>query len=247
MTEETVREHVHVQEGQIVMPFYLVCDVSASMTYEMSALNEGIRKLRRAIVAQPQVDDVAQIGVITFSDGAQVALELSTMSEEDMPPLSAHNSTNYGAAFRLLAQTIEKDIARLKAQRLRVYRPCAFFLTDGEPTDSTWFQTFNSTLTYDKAADTGMKGHPMFIPFGFRDARDDVLSKLAYPPEKSRWFHAKTHSVEEALEGILHLIMNSVVSSARSARTPSPTIAVPAPSPADGITSGSSQYNSQWV
>ena len=28
MSEETVRERADVDEGQIVMPFYLVCDVS---------------------------------------------------------------------------------------------------------------------------------------------------------------------------------------------------------------------------
>src|ERR1700728_2057767 len=148
MTEETVRERSEVEEGQIIMPFYLVCDVSASMSGDMPALNEGIRRLRRAIVAQPQVDDVAQIGIITFSTTAQVVLPLSQMSEEQMPTLSAQASTHYGSAFRLLAQTIEQDIARLKAQRLKVYRPCAFFLTDGLPTDGSWLQTFTSTLTY---------------------------------------------------------------------------------------------------
>jgi uncharacterized protein YegL len=245
--EETVRERVGVQEGQVVMPFYLVCDVSASMTYDMPALNEGIRKLRRAIVAQPQVDDIAQIGIITFSDYAQVALPLSQLSEGSMPSLRAQNSTNYGSAFRLLAQTVEKDIAALKARRLRVYRPCAFFLTDGEPTDSSWFQTFQSTLTYDKVARTGMKGHPVFIPFGFRDAREDVLSKLAYPPERGKWFHTRTHNIEEALTGILDVIMTSVISSGLSGGAGKPMLALQTPGPATGITSGGSQYDSEWA
>jgi uncharacterized protein YegL len=186
MTEETVRERSHAEEGQIVMPFYLVCDVSGSMSRDMQALNEGIRKLRRAIVAQPQVDDVAQLSIITFSTNAQVVLPLGRMSEEQMPTLSAQATTNYGAAFTLLAQTIQQDIARLKAQKLKVYRPCAYFLTDGLPTDRTWLQTFTSTLTYDQARGSGMKGHPLFIPFGFRDASEDVLNKLAYPPDKGQ-------------------------------------------------------------
>ena len=32
MSEEQVKESAAVEPGQIVMPFYLVCDVSASMT-----------------------------------------------------------------------------------------------------------------------------------------------------------------------------------------------------------------------
>lgn len=245
MTEETVRERSHAEEGQIVMPFYLVCDVSGSMSRDMQALNEGIRKLRRAIVAQPQVDDVAQLSIITFSTNAQVVLPLGRMSEEQMPTLSAQSTTNYGAAFTLLAQTIQQDIARLKAQKLKVYRPCAYFLTDGLPTDRTWLQTFTSTLTYDQASGSGMKGHPLFIPFGFRDASEDVLNKLAYPPAKGQWFHVKTHNIEDALNNILHMIMNSVISSGLSVTAGSPNIAIPtAPS---GVQSGPSQYNSQWV
>jgi uncharacterized protein YegL len=245
MTEETVRERSDVEEGQIVMPFYLVCDVSGSMSRDMQALNEGIRRLRRAIVAQPQVDDVAQIGIIAFSTNAQVVLPLGRMSEEQMPTLSAQATTNYGAAFTLLAQTIQQDIAQLKGRKLQVYRPCAYFLTDGLPTDRTWLQTFSSTLTYDKANGTGMKGHPLFIPFGFRDASEDVLNKLAYPPEKGQWFHVKTHNIEDALNNILHMIMNSVISSGLSVTAGSPNIAIPT-APA-GVQSGPSQYNSQWV
>jgi uncharacterized protein YegL len=247
MEMEMVRERADVEEGQVIMPFYLICDVSSSMTGDMPTLNEGIRKLRRAIVAQPQVDDVAQIGIITFSTSAQVVLPLSQMSEEQMPTLRASGSTNYGSAFQLLAQTIQRDIAQLKAQRLKVYRPCAFFLTDGQPTDSSWLQTFTASLTYNKDKGTGMKGHPLFIPFGFRSASEDVLNKLAYPPDKGKWFHAKTHNIEEALNGILNVIMNSVISSGLSVPAGAPTTAVQAPNPSSGITSGASKYDSQWV
>jgi uncharacterized protein YegL len=247
MSEETVAERAGMEEGQTVMPFYLVCDVSGSMSGDMPALNEGIRKLRRAIAAQPNVDDVAQVGIITFSTNAQVALALGRMSEEQMPTLRAQATTDYGAAFRLLAQTITQDIARLKVQRLKIYRPCAFFLTDGLPTDSSWLQTFTNTLTFDKASGSGMKGHPLFIPFGFRDASEDVLKKLAYPPDKGKWFHTKTHNIDEALTGILGVIMNSVISSGLSASAGQPTIALATPPLNSGIQSGPSQYDSQWV
>lgn len=248
MTEDVVKEHAMVTEGQLVMPFYLVCDVSWSMTGDMPKLNEGIRKLRGAIVAQPQVDDVAQIGVITFSSDATVVLPLSQLSEEGaMPTLQAQGGTNYGAAFTLLAQTIDQDIKNLKATGYKVYRPCAFFLTDGLPGDSDWLQTFTAALTYDKPTGRGNKGHPVFVPFGFRDARDDVLSKLAYPPGRGKWFHAKTHDVNEALEGILEAIMTSVISSGMSSATGSPAHTFQTGSLGDTIVSGDSSYDSQWA
>ena len=47
-------------------------------------------------------------------------------------------------------------------------------LTYGEPQDADWYQTFQSTLTYD-AHGTGNRSHPIFVPFGYRDARDDMF------------------------------------------------------------------------
>jgi uncharacterized protein YegL len=238
MSEERVAERAGVEQGQLVMPFYLVCDVSYSMINDMPKLNDGIQRLRRAIVSEPTVDDVAHIGILTFSDSAMVVLPLTQMSGHNMPTLSIAGGTNYGAAFRLLAQTISQDTAILKAQGYRVYRPCAFFLSDGEPLDRDWEQTFRDTLTYDASTGTGMKGHPVFVPFGFRDAPEHVLRKLAYPLDKGKWYHSKSHDVEEALRGILDIIMNTVVNSGKSASTGQPTLIQQVPTAGSGIAYG---------
>lgn len=238
MSEERVAERAGVEQGQLVMPFYLVCDVSYSMINDMPKLNDGIQRLRRAIVSEPTVDDVAHIGILTFSDSAMVVLPLTQMSGHNMPTLSVAGGTNYGAAFRLLAQTISQDTAILKAQGYRVYRPCAFFLSDGEPLDHDWEQTWRDTLTYDASTGTGMKGHPVFVPFGFRDAPEHVLRKLAYPLDKGKWYHSKSHDVEEALRGILDIIMNTVVNSGKSASTGQPTLIQQAPTAGSGIAYG---------
>src|ERR1700689_1830950 len=126
-------------EGQMVMPFYLICDVSYSMINDMPALNDGVQRLRRSIVAEPMVDDVAHIAVMTFSDTAKVIMPLSQLSETPMPALSVEGGTSSGEAFRELARVIPADAAALKAQGFRVFRPCAFFLTDGEPLDGDYW------------------------------------------------------------------------------------------------------------
>ena len=216
-------------EGQMVMPFYLICDVSYSMIYDMAALNEGVQRLRESIVAEPLVDDVAHIAVMSFSDTAKVVMPLSQMSEKPVPTLSVEGGTNYGAAFRELARVIPADAAALKAQGYRVFRPCAFFLTDGEPNDADYWETFKSTLTYNGVTGVGMKQYPVFIPFGFRAAPEDVLKKLAYPPEKGRWYHIKSHDIGQVIKLILDVIMKTVVSSGQSSST-----GKPAPSPRPG-------------
>jgi uncharacterized protein YegL len=220
------------------MPFYLLCDVSLSMSDDMEALNHGIQRLRRAIVAEPAVDDVAHIGILTFSDTSKVVMPLSQMSDQELPALTVEGGTYYGAAFRTLAQTIAQDNAGLKRQGYKVYRPCAFFLSDGAPGDSDWQQTFRDTLTYDPVTRTGMKGHPVFVPYGFRDAPEEVLRKLAYPMGKAKWFHSKSSDIEDTLTGILDNIMNTVITSGNSASGGEPALVQQAPAAGSGIAFG---------
>jgi uncharacterized protein YegL len=238
MNEERMSGYPSEEAGQIVMPFYLMCDVSLSMTPDMQRLNDGLQRLRRAILAEPLANDVAYIAIATFSDIAKVVMPLERMSEQQVPTLSAQSGTNYGSAFRLLAQTIAQDTADLKARGLRVYRPCVFFLTDGEPLDRDWHQTFVSTLTYDGGTKVGMKGHPIFVPFGFRQAPEDVLKQLAYPQGKGKWYHAKSASVEQALNGMLGIIMQTVVTSSRTASSAQPAVVPLPPPPNSGIAYG---------
>lgn len=40
-------------EGQVVMPFYIVCDVSGSMCGDMADLNAGVAGLRQEIMKTP--------------------------------------------------------------------------------------------------------------------------------------------------------------------------------------------------
>jgi uncharacterized protein YegL len=231
-------------EGQMVMPFYLICDVSYSMINDMPALNDGVQRLRRSIVAEPMVDDVAHIAVMTFSDTAKVIMPLSQMSETPVPPLSVEGGTFYGEAFRELARVIPADAAALKAQGYRVFRPCAFFLTDGEPLDGDYWETFKSALTYNGVTGAGMKQYPVFIPFGFRDAPEDVLKKLAYPPERGRWYHIKSHDIGQVIKLILDVIMKTVVSSGQSTSTGKPALIHPPASSAPGVTQGDAE---DWI
>jgi len=244
--DRIVQERMSAEEGRLVMPFYLICDVSFSMYKEMPALNEGVRRLRQAIVSEPVVDDVAQVSIMTFSDTAKIIVPMGPMSESEVPELAAENTTNYGLAFRALAEAIEQDSARFREQGYKIYRPCAFFLTDGLPTDHDWHKTFVSTLTYDKQSGRGMKAHPIFVPFGFRDALEEVLGQLAYPPERSRWYHARDMPIERVLKGVLGIIMNTIVSSSRTATTGQPTIVQQPPEKDSGIVQGESTYKPDY-
>ena len=247
MNENAVRERTDPAEGQLVMPFYLLCDVSASMSRDIHALNDGVRRLRRAIVVEPVVDDVVQICLMTFSDTAEIIMPLGQMSEREVPMLRPGGGTNYGAAFRELARAIGQDRASLSVQGYKIYRPCAFFLTDGMPNDRDWHRTFTNTLTYDRRTGTGMKSHPIFVPFGFRAAQEEVLAQLAYPPGRAKWYHSKDTTIEQSLNGVLEIIMLTVINSGRTAGAGQPTITPPPPPLRSGIVQGDSAYDSDYV
>ena len=111
-------ERIAVNQGQIVMPFYLLCDASYSMVHDMAALNDGVRRLWGSILAQPVVYDVAQICVMSFSNTTRVLTPMGQVSRENIPEIAVHpdeGGTDYGAAFTALAQTIRSDVAVLRA------------------------------------------------------------------------------------------------------------------------------------
>jgi hypothetical protein len=92
-----------------------------------------------------------------------------------------------------------------------------------------------------------MRAHPIFVPFGFRHASEKVLRQLAYPPERGKWYHAKTSNIEEALSEILHLIMQTVVTSGLSAGTGRPAVVQQPPEPGSSISYGESEYDPDFL
>ena len=181
------------------------------------------------------------VTVDAFSDSAKVVMPLSQQSEAPVPTLSVEGGTNYGAAFRELARVIPADAAALKAQGYRVFRPCAFFLTDGEPLDHDYWETFKANLAYNGVTGVGMKMYPVFIPFGFRQAPEDVLRKLAYPPEKGRWYHIKSHDIGQVITLILDVIMKTVISSGQSSTGGKPALVQATVPDAPGVTQGDAE------
>lgn len=217
------------EAGQIVMPFYVLCDISGSMAHDVAELTAGLGALHRGLLAEPLINDLVMMSVITFNDSARTVAPLA--APEDMTPPALPGPvglTNYSAAFREYHQAFEADKARLKAEGKRVYRPCVYFLTDGEPTDHNYLQTFQALMTHHNNA-----AYPYFCAFGFRDARAATLEALAHadaggPHKRGRWFVAdRGHSVSQTLTDLVGVIGNSVMRSAQSASSGLPEVVLP--------------------
>jgi uncharacterized protein YegL len=157
-----------------VMPFYVVCDESYSMTDHIDALNEGLRDLHLAVGTDPAIADSTRFCLIAFSSSAEVLLPLSRFSDvTEMAGLVVRGSTEFGPVFTLLRDTIQRDMVALRAAGRRVYRPAVFFLSDGQPTDPATWQSAHDRLT-----DPAWAARPNIISFGIGDADRAIIDRI---------------------------------------------------------------------
>ncbi|HTJ71250.1 MAG TPA: hypothetical protein VL551_27150 [Actinospica sp.] len=216
--------------GQLVMPFYIICDVSSSMSGDMGDLNKALNDLVNDIMRSPVVDDLVMLSVITFGSTAQTVVKLASPSSITLPTLTSGGGTVYGAAFREYDRAFTADRARLKAEGKKVYRPCVFFLSDGAPGDRDYKQTFRSLFAYDPETRQGNKAFPYVVSFGFRDAPEQVMKDVAYPDfgkSRGRWFLSRSNRIGELLKSMTDSIGNTVLSSGNSAGAGMPQIIPP--------------------
>ncbi|MEU8481738.1 VWA domain-containing protein [Streptomyces sp. NPDC048641] len=191
-----------------ILPFYLLCDESGSMTGDpIEAINSALPELHHEISTNPTVADKTRFCLIGFSDEAKVLQPLVDLSDiEEVPALAAGGLTSYGAAFRELLRCVEADVASLKAQGHEVYRPVAFFLSDGIPTDDGWEQDHKDLL--------GSKYAPKIIAFGIGDAEPATIGQVA----NFRAFMQQDSTVSpaKALREFASSLTRSIVRSASS-------------------------------
>ena len=98
---------------------------------KIQSLNSALRAIHEFVPSQPLINETVRIGVIGFSDTAEVLLQITKMAEVvEFPGLEAKEGTNYGNAFTCLKQTIQTDIAELKSQGYAISeRPIVFFVS----------------------------------------------------------------------------------------------------------------------
>ncbi|MEV5082352.1 VWA domain-containing protein [Streptomyces sp. NPDC056159] len=155
-----------------ILPFYLVCDESASMTDNLHILNDALPELHNEISTNPTIADKTRFALIGFSTDADILQPVVDLSEIDsLPALRAGGMTSFGNVFRVLKRAIETDVAALKGQGHDVYRPVVFFLSDGVPTDTDWKQAYQEL--------TASPFHPHVIAFGIGDADQAIIGEVA--------------------------------------------------------------------
>jgi uncharacterized protein YegL len=206
--------------GEQLLPFYIVCDESHSMDFNggIDAINSGLPDLHAAIASDPLVNDKARICLISFSDTAEVLVPLLPAADiEELPGMMKKNATSYGAAFRLLKTQIAIDIDKMKADGYKVLRPAVFFISDGEPTDSGYWEDDHADLVNK----TTNPQAPNIIAFGVDKADRYVMKKVA---TVAAFMAMENVNPGAALKEIMRSLTASIVASASAAK---PTMIIP--------------------
>lgn len=235
-TDMTVHDDIRISrpaaadDRYVVLPFYLLCDVSGSMGPHIGTLNQALADFRDALAKDPVLSDKVQFGVVDFSDDARDVIPLGDFTAADIEQhrLSARGGTSYAAAFTKMGEVIKRDIAAGRSQ-FKYFRPAVYFLTDGYPNGGDGWQAAFAALTeFDPASGHGNKSYPLFVPFGIGDADTAVLSQLVYPKNRSALFMANAGiSPAEAIQKMAQGMLKSMLASGQSAVTGRPQHILP--------------------
>ncbi|MEW1805159.1 VWA domain-containing protein [Pseudarthrobacter sp. NPDC080039] len=212
------------EKKAILLPFYVVVDVSHSMVTEnfedglwpLDRVNNIVPEVVDALREEPTAADKVRIGLIDFSGEAKLRLPLSDardLTGADMPKLTSRlTGTLFSNAFLKIRETIEADAAQLQANGFDVHRPAVFFLTDGVPTetDADWEEAFAILTSRD------FELHPNFIPYGFAEASRATLDQLAdfktgHDSGRPSGFISKDKSAAAAVTGMINTLVSSVI------------------------------------
>jgi uncharacterized protein YegL len=193
-------------------PVYLVVDVSWSMSRQgkIEAADQMIRSVADALRRDPGAARRVRVGIIDFSQDAQVLLPLCDLTSEDveLPRLQVRDGTNFGSAFTTVRRQIDTDITR-PLQGDRFGPPTVFFLSDGGPTDdeSTWRTAFDKLI--------GHESRPAVVPCGIDEAEAHIMGSLIHPrigPERTALFmSADGIAVAAAIDGVGQVLVSSVL------------------------------------
>ncbi|TDP97992.1 vWA domain-containing protein [Labedaea rhizosphaerae] len=156
-----------------ILPFYLVCDESYSMSDHLDVVRDSLREVHDTVRSDPAARRHTRLCLIGFSAEARVITPLSQRWDQTADfTFQPNGGTNFAAAFTLLRRTIDDDVAELTAAGHDVLRPVVFFLSDGQPTDTAW------PHAHARLTDPGWPARPRVVAFGVGDADVATISRV---------------------------------------------------------------------
>src|SRR5690606_33692841 len=101
----------------------------------IEAVKNGVQVLVSTLRQDPYALETAYISVITFDSNVQQLVPLTDLASFQPPSISASGGTSLGGGLKLLAESIDREIAKSTPEQKGDWKPLVFIMTDGVPTD----------------------------------------------------------------------------------------------------------------
>lgn len=125
------------------LPVYLLLDTSGSMSGEpIEAVKNGVQTLLSSLRQDPHALETAYLSVITFDTNARQLVPLTDLASFQAPLLTPTGITSLGEGLLLLADCIDREVAKSTHDQKGDWKPLVFIMTDGSPTDN-WERGLN--------------------------------------------------------------------------------------------------------
>ncbi|MGB6164109.1 MAG: VWA domain-containing protein [Pseudonocardiaceae bacterium] len=157
-------------------PCLLLLDASTSMAGQrIDELNAGLKTFASQLTSDELAAKRVEVAILSFGP-VHVETNFTTAENFTPPILRANGATPMGEAISTGLELIEQRKQLYRQQGISYYRPWAFLITDGEPTDN-W-------------RDAAVRVHAgeeskafRFFAVGVEDANMDVLAQIS-PQER---------------------------------------------------------------
>lgn len=126
------------------LPVYLLLDTSGSMAgAPIESVRMGLEQFKNEVLDDEISRPCVHVGVITFGNDAELVTgNLQPINSFEPPTLSAEGVTRLDKAFKVLRESIDRDLRRpIQGGRRGDFKPIVFILTDGLPTDDNGYES----------------------------------------------------------------------------------------------------------
>jgi len=115
----------------------------------IEAVKNGMQLLLSTLRTDPYALETAYLSLLTFDSKAQQVVTLTELVQFQLPNLNAGSTTALGAALKLTAECIDREVKKTNAEYRGDWKPLVFIMTDGQPTDEwrTGLQEFRKANT----------------------------------------------------------------------------------------------------
>lgn len=201
------------------LPVYILLDTSGSMRGEpIHSVNVSMQAMLSALRQDPYTLESVHLCLITFDVQARLLLPLTPLDQVQFTEIEVPSSgaTFMGAALELLIECVDQELKKSSADTKGDWRPLAFLMTDGSPSD---------LHVYRQAVEAIKKR-----PFA------SIMACAAGPKAKQEYLHELTNQVvtldtmdASAFAGVFKWVSNSIALNSGSHPLSGSTSLPPAP------------------